>query len=519
MDDNQKAEYEARSKQLRADLKQWESEWAKTHMGKKPGREDIKANLDIAQKYKDYNKARDILAGKIQPPRARDTSVERERKRKHTAPSAYPSETPNKRGKHVETPMKDRFSASAVEGLMGTPAISRKLFSPASVRSMGPTPQRDGKVLGLFDLMVERELGTPSRINANGGDLETIPIAKTPSRKLGLGSTPRKQAVDTYEESSAVRLGRTPMSSSKRQRLDHFMTPLKNRDGNSAGLKPSESASKLQFDTPAFLKRNSLPVVQEHDDAFTGAVPAIRLPRKPLGRGLSEIVASLRKDDEDRLDAELDILREIEEEADGPPQAARSKPLQPPPSLTVQKPAGALEPNLLDDSQAPRLPLGGFDDEGMYDSPVEEGRNKPPTRVFKKKGQKRTTRRVNMRPVRAKRPTTSTADSGLYDDSDNDEDDHDEVLVVETQAGGQPAGNLDVDVGSASDWEDEEVPRKRKTKPSAPPKEKSKEKEPAAKKPGRKVNELAHANFHRLKLRNNGAKGGPGFNSKFRRRR
>ena len=35
----------------------------------------------------------------------------------------------------------------------------------------------------------------------------------------------------------------------------------------------------------------------------------------------------------------------------------------------------------------------------------------------------------------------------------------------------------------------------------------------------KKVNELAHANFKRLKLKNHGAKGGPGFGSRFRRRR
>jgi hypothetical protein len=44
MDDNLKKEYEARAQRVRADLKQWEADWAKTHDGKKPGREDIKNN-------------------------------------------------------------------------------------------------------------------------------------------------------------------------------------------------------------------------------------------------------------------------------------------------------------------------------------------------------------------------------------------------------------------------------------------------------------------------------------------
>lgn len=47
MDDKTKARYEAKSVELRADLKKWESDWADTHDGSKPGREDIKNNPDI----------------------------------------------------------------------------------------------------------------------------------------------------------------------------------------------------------------------------------------------------------------------------------------------------------------------------------------------------------------------------------------------------------------------------------------------------------------------------------------
>ena len=43
MDVNTRAEYENQSQQLRIDLKTWETDWAKAHEGKKPGRGDIKA--------------------------------------------------------------------------------------------------------------------------------------------------------------------------------------------------------------------------------------------------------------------------------------------------------------------------------------------------------------------------------------------------------------------------------------------------------------------------------------------
>ena len=47
MDDTLRSRYEAKSAELRADLKTWETEWATSHSGSKPGREDIKNNPDI----------------------------------------------------------------------------------------------------------------------------------------------------------------------------------------------------------------------------------------------------------------------------------------------------------------------------------------------------------------------------------------------------------------------------------------------------------------------------------------
>lgn len=340
---------------------------------------------------------------------------------------------------------------------MNTPAISRKLFSPTSVTSVGPTPQRDGQVLGLFDLLVEKELGTPSKKDSATKTGSARKVDATPSKRTAM--------MDDEEEE---KLGRTPMSSSKRQRLNHFMTPLKNKDGNKDAVTPS-SVSKLQFDTPAFLKRNTLPVLDENDD-FNAPAP-LRLPRKPFTRGLSEIVASLRKVEEDNLDDDLDALRDVEGGM-GEPK---------PKTLFPSKPKDNV---LVEDSQARQLPLGGFDDETLYDSPVEGDGN--PTRVYKKKGQKRTTRMVKMRPTRTKRPENMAENP--QSDVENDE----------IYTGGDDAG---------SDF-DEVVEKKPAQK-----------KEGTVKKAARKVNELAHANFQKLKLRNHGAKGGPGFNSKFRRRK
>jgi len=49
MDESEKARYELESQAIRAELKTWESSWAKSHDGKKPGRDDIKQNQDIGE--------------------------------------------------------------------------------------------------------------------------------------------------------------------------------------------------------------------------------------------------------------------------------------------------------------------------------------------------------------------------------------------------------------------------------------------------------------------------------------
>lgn len=391
-----------------------------------------------------------------------------------------PAVTPMKRAKHTETPTTTRFQQGEEE-LSRTPQVSRKLFSPATVTSLGPTPQRDGRVLGLFDLLVEREIGTPSKEEMG----KRSEVRGEMSGHLVV--TPRKRAAGSEE--TTPRLGRTPMSSSKRQLLDTFMTPLKKKDSNTGARTPS-SVSKLQLETPQFLKRHALPTVDENGkDQFDDLAP-LRLPRKPLGRGLSEIVASLRRDEEDRLDDDLEALREAEAgDTDLPPQIG--KPME--------------EDMLVKDSQPGRPLLGGFDDEGLYDSDEHVvNRDGRPLPIFKKKGQKRTTRRVNMKPTWSKRPTTTEQSHGGQDN---------EEVVPETQVAGDapPQDGLDAD----SDFEDEmPAPSVRTGAKKA-----ASAKEGTGKKIVRKVNELAHANFRRLKLRNHGAKGGPGHNSKFRRKR
>src|SRR2546423_10733501 len=65
---------------LRAKLKDWEKSFAALHSGQKPGKEDIKACLEIAKTYKKYNRLRAVLAGKpdvkiLEPPTASSLTI------------------------------------------------------------------------------------------------------------------------------------------------------------------------------------------------------------------------------------------------------------------------------------------------------------------------------------------------------------------------------------------------------------------------------------------------------------
>ncbi|KXJ89505.1 DNA replication/checkpoint protein [Microdochium bolleyi] len=486
MDDAERQAYEASAQQLRADLKRFESDWAASHGGSKPGREDIKANADIANAYKKYNKVRDILAGKIAP----SQKPARSQKRRTEPP---PVQSPSKRARPQETPSKIR-TINVEDPDFATPS-TRRLFSPAVPTSIGPTPQKDGRILGLFDLLSGSEQ-TPSKSTTEKDKDRPVTVQATPTKR---------KASELDEDEENGRFGRTPMSSSKRTMLDTFLTPLKRRDAN-AGTKTPQTVRKLEFSTPSFLRRAPLPAVDENGE-YRSPEP-LRLPRKPFGRGLSSVVAGLRRMEEEHLDDDLEALREMEAGDTSAPAPAKTIAGVPKPRQDV----------LVPDSQGPQL-LGGFDDEGLYDSDPEQqvGRDGQPLRVYQKKGQKRTTRRVKMRPTRAKRPAAQAEGSV----SDDDE------VVEETQIQPTVPGDSDpLDLSSDSEFggsgnestSEQAKKRSKATKTVKASKEKV-EKGSKVKEVVKMISATAHANFKRLKLKNHGAKGGPGFNSRFRRRR
>ncbi|QSZ28795.1 hypothetical protein DSL72_003300 [Monilinia vaccinii-corymbosi] len=530
MDEGERTSVEARSKVLRVELKEWERDFKNRNEGRKASREDIKANPDIASKYKEFNRLRDTLSGKISyipPPAPKPTPQKRRRHEDNQ------NETPPKR-LHVEgTPSKNKILPWDVDPYH-SPSVMRNLFAtPSKKTAIGPTPQKDGQVLGLFDLDPDSAADSP--VAAPGfGNLATIQ------------ATPRKHGM-TPRSTRAIMHSNTP--SSRRALL--FSTPLKNKTANGRESTTPSSVSKLHFSTPSFLRRDGqpirMPTVGENEQGSPGSPEMVRGPRKPMIKSLSSMLAGLRKMEEAAADDDLEALNEMEAEmanssklVPNPKSKPRSiaPPAAPPSkcSVEVQIPEKTI---VVQGSQQQKL-LGGFDDEAEYDSESEESANAP-TRIYKKKGQKRTTRRVNLKPNRTK-PSKPTPSNGHHNDWESEDelalpDDHLET-IPETQFDDAvsppdeeefpqpdkfPPDGRNFDSDSASEYTASEGGTRYRRPDQDKTKKKNKEanKEGKVKKAARKIKATAGSlqNYKRLKLRNSGAKGGPGVGSRFRRRK
>ncbi|KAH6615595.1 DNA replication/checkpoint protein [Chaetomium sp. MPI-SDFR-AT-0129] len=640
MDDEARAAYESQSLTLRADLKQWEGDWANAHAGKKPGRGDIKQNPDIARKYKQYNRLRDILACRIPPPATSDPVREdhsqqqqqqqrQYRKRTQSDVALPPPQTPSKKARPARTSPRPQPPEHTTNAMAnddpGTPSTTQAVTPlVTALTSISPTPQKDGRVLGLFDLLGR----TPSRSATDTtAAINSLSGVATPSKQRTFGSI---LPADTTTSSvtaatpTTARFATTPQSKHTNSQTlfpptsTTAATPSRGHDKENKLFKtPSNSrvtksrvGNTPTSSTPSFLRRRTfarsitapvksagLAPVDEHDhvgDQGAGGVGAedeawkemgpLRLPRKlgvSIGRSLSSVVAGLRKLEDEAFDDDEEALREMEREMDGddgstpaaaPGSGAGAKsgmrigtkqaasgatgdvevedgqiathPDRQPPAQGVvrgHQPAGSAHPGL----------LSGFDEDALFDSPDEEGHSLPqPLRQFKKRGQKRTTRLVKMRPTRARRPTQQTENLPAVSDEDEGED-VDDNLIPETQlnpatvpshtAGGDDNLLLsdddlnlsDFDADSSGDSDSGTVVQPKGKAKAAQGKltknkitvvggaaaSKEEEEGGVIKRAVRKVKATAHANFKRLKLRNTGSKGGPGHNSRFRRRR
>jgi DNA replication regulator SLD2 len=379
---------------LRDELKSWENQFKLDNDGRKPSRADIKSNAEIAAKYKRFNSLRcpDLDKQPVETPRKGS--------RKHNIPdNALRERAPNAA---TTTPRGKTFKTLDNEDIQ-QPILSpvkEEQPTPAFIRNgLGPTPQRDGHVLGIFDLLPD---GTPSK--------------RSPSPSGGHGD-----AVNTTPSKSSARLtdsaiSRTPQSSSKRYFLDSFITtPGKRKREDEPG---TPSSSKKLYATPSFLRRISMPMAPIDEDDNDTMLPPRR--RKPISRSFSSLVQDLRNQEEERMDDEWDIMNELEAEENGAQQKKKVEQVQ------------------VADSQLVVMPLGpDRAPESESEEEVALGNNGLPRKVYKKKGLKRQTRRANIKPLLNK--PKKAAD--LEDKGGSDNDENDDEAVAETQVDGADTSN------------------------------------------------------------------------------
>lgn len=148
---------------------------------------------------------------------------------------------------------------------------------------------------------------------------------------------------------------------------------------------PTKQTPKDVLSTPAFLRRNN----QFAPAAFLDS-PPVPQPLRPPVRGLSTMVAELRRMEDDAHGDEEEAMREMEEEMVGPPPM-----LMPPPAGAATKSKNA-KPAPVDnnpDTGLPPPPSGAWTDDTLQEE-IPSGDEKVTARKWKKKGLKRQHRRV-----------------------------------------------------------------------------------------------------------------------------
>ncbi|KAK2759841.1 DNA replication regulator sld2 [Arachnomyces sp. PD_36] len=547
---------------LRAELKEWERAFAAANGGRKAGREDIRKDEIIAAKYKAYSRLKSAPHAPTErttkvktkepdlPPRPHEVQPPKHSSRKRRSSNIDESgdfSTPRKAPRQgFITPSKPPVQKAHPAEIdpYDSPSTLRKLFnpnnhlgegyessSPLPLRAaIGPTPQRDGKALGLFDLL-----------SASGGSRagETPSGRKSGIVHSGIAQTPSKKRsvpiANDIEEEATPRPRRqhslTPVSSGKKFLYSNFIaTPITLRystiaeeEGGNHG-ETNDTSKPSVSETPSFLRRSNplrLSGLNNINEEDSTSPIAVRRPQKFMGKGLSALVQGLRDMEDERMDDDLAVLHEIEAEQMG----------------NINNKVSVKDSQVLDNNDDEEPPEGTV--------AIEDQVPQQPRKQWKKKGQKRTTRRVNMKPNRAKPRPEPKWKSNVDDAEEESEDeDEDELVVPDTQIavdGDDP--DPDSDYGSLSglgmsdfendddkdDDDDDQIDTARpKQKPRASTIDKQensfmsklKKLKPSKKKKdtvdhddkenekpkGRKVNPLAHANFRSLKIRNKGSK-------------
>lgn len=253
---------------LRTQLKSWERAFQKQH-GHKPTPDDVKADSDINAKYKLYHKAfRAKSSSRTENVRSKTEYV--------STAHALKQITPHKRTRADEN--------------VSTPAKEEQI-SDNDVEIVGPTPQLNGRILGLFD-----------------GIHDPTPLAKR--RKLDWGeqlaearrnspakATPRKRALSSVFHPEYFHLV---------TQISNISSPMQETPSKSTSSFPSRYTTPVTqpspvgnhhvFATPAFLRPTALPIQSPQSPSL----PWERLPTTI--KGLSALISDFRANQQEGIE-------------------------------------------------------------------------------------------------------------------------------------------------------------------------------------------------------------------------
>lgn len=455
-----------RARQLRAELKEWEHSFAAEH-GRKPSREEVKKYPHISAKYKEYSKLRTSslsaasrLSSETKPEHTPSTTKGVHDPFASAKSDKSTASTRKKAADIFKTPTKPRITSADQQEIYDSPLSLRRtrLFGNRPRDSVGPTPQKTGKVLGLFESFVDIE-ATPKKAK------DRVSASPVSTRKAG--------------NANGEGVGGGANGGGE------FTTPRKRKaEEISVG---SAKKCEEEFTTPSFLRRDSSrfqPLAES---------PPVPLPMRPV-RGLSSMVAELRKMEGEAIQEEFADDEEAMKEMEALDGESSLPPLKKQRDEEVEVGIGDLPP-------------GAFAEEAIVDESEGEGKDKP---KWKKKGLKRQTKRTISNYTS---PNTNLLAYKLTNIVRPITTKPQEVPQEEDA----PPNPADAELPSAGYDDDEDLSNIESEDEHTSKKAMVDKGKAVVKKVVRKVKATANANFRRLNIRGQGAKARGG--GKFRRRR
>ncbi|KAF3158442.1 regulatory particle non-ATPase [Orbilia oligospora] len=471
-----------RLRHLKRKIKAWEKDFAVQNDGRSPARQDISANPKMAARYSEYQKLKkwlDLDSSQTAGAQSLSQPVNKPMDITPRKPSAQPSQTP------LETSSNPFFftPTSRLKPQDHTCSPSASVARQLKWMKKGyvsPTPQKNGRILGLFDKL-PGVTPTPPKQPKEAED-STI-LAKLTDSSENSKIFHNRGFEDSDGEDAYIPLDPTTPS---RKRRYEFQTPLSKK---SKGNKPGEADL---FSTPAIFRQHSMNF--ELKESGSPLTPEVKLflPNRMIGKvkPLSILARELREMQEEE-DPGMEVLRELERDGLNSTEITDPDKLRP---TTI----------------APCLEL-----EVQVEEPEAENTSKQV--AYKKKGLKRQTKRVRIRPVRATKTKPNVEEPSCDSEPEGHLDQQPETLAQIAEDENSEDGICDGELQRVEISEDELaaiVPKVAPVKPRRKSQASVLEK-PATSKNKTTIKADKHANYTRMKMHHRGK----GFRGRGRPRR